>query len=311
MANCMASMYVLIFTLMLNKLKYNKSNFNMLNIILLIISLYMLGTRVASYFPVIILSATIIMLLVIKVLTKNKLDKLYLRKVLILLIVTLIILPIAPISHRSYDYKDNLNSEIDYNFDNVEDKLADYKKQYDSGIYNKDEIVKFMRENSFSFLVHIEFLDAYRIEDDLEFWINYFMTDREIRGDNRVIEKAIISRIKERNFETKHKLFGYTYTNTFGRGIIYERDLFAQYFYLGIIGVLLFLCPYVFICIYVGIMTLKNIKKVDFETTMLLMGVCITIVISILSGNSMEHFCVVIPLSIACGYMLKRVKKVY
>ena len=307
--NSLACSYVFVFILLLINLKKKNNKFNLVNIVLLVLSLYMLGSRVSSYFPLILLIATICISLFISLISKKKIDKKYLSKLAIITLITLIILPISPISQRSMNYEDNLTGYVD--FEKLENQIADYKAQFDSGKYNKDEIVKFIRDNHREFLINKSYLDSYKVEDDLEFWINYYMIDKSIRGDNRLIQKSIIERIKEKTFETKNMLFGYTYTNTFNNGIFYEKDFFAQYFYLGILGVLILLCPYVFICLYVGIKSLINIKKLDFETTMLLLGVVTVLFISMLSGNSIEQFVVTIPLGIACGYMLKRVKEVY
>ena len=76
-----------------------------------------------------------------------------------------------------------------------------------------------------------------------------------------------------------------------------------------LIQVLLF--PYVLVCLYTGIKSLISIRKIDFEITMLLLGIGAILFISLLSGNSIEQFIVSIPLAITSGYMLKKVKEVY
>ena len=57
--NSLACGYVFIFVLLLINLKKENNKFNLVNIVLLVLSLYMLGSRVSSYFPLILLVATI------------------------------------------------------------------------------------------------------------------------------------------------------------------------------------------------------------------------------------------------------------
>lgn len=307
--NCLASAYVLIFTLMLLKLKKNTNRYNFINIILLIISLFMLGSRVSSYFPLIILIMTLCIYLVINFIKKKKTEKNYVTSLVILIIITSLILPISPISKRSFELKDNMTGYVD--FDTLEKTMLKYKEEYESGSYDKNEIANYIRDHHQQFLINKAYLDSYKVEEDLEFWIDYYLIDKNIRGDNRLIQQSIIDRINEKTFNKTHLFFGYTYTGTYTNNIILERDFAAQYFYLGILGVLLLLVPYVLVCLYVGIKSLKNIRRLDFEITILLLGIGSILVISLLSGNSIEQFVVSIPLAITSGYMLKKVKEVY
>lgn len=307
--NCLASGYVLIFTLLLIRLKKENNKFNFINIVLLIISLFMLGSRVSSYFPLIILLITLCMYTVINFINKKKNDKKYILNLVILIIISSLILPVSPISKRSFELKDNLTGYVD--FETLEKEILSYKESYELGIYDKTEIANYIRENHQQFLVHRAYLDSYKVEEDLEFWINYYLVDKNIRGDNRLIQKSIIERINEKTFNSTHLLFGYTYTGTYSNGLILERDFAAQYFYLGLLGVLILLFPYVLVCLYTGIKSLISIRKIDFEITMLLLGIGAILFISLLSGNSIEQFIVSIPLAITSGYMLKKVKEVY
>lgn len=80
---------------------------------------------------------------------------------------------------------------------------------------------------------------------------------------NKIVEQMMLERVKEVNNDPMDMYFGLGYSRT---SHIYnlERDFIYQYYSLGIVGVIVFLGPYV--CILMLIMLIMLIKFKDRAT---------------------------------------------
>lgn len=262
------------------------------------IALYMFGTK-ATTFSVII--ELVIMLIVYIVCTLIKKDDKFLFKLIIpylaIVLAVMLIYPFTPaVSRSSFDseYKKELDEEYDQ------------KKEVEK-LNNSKSIKQYIAENYPYFSINEEFiLNSYSYKYDVEFWeklLNELGPSE--RMQNRIVEQMMLERVKEINNDPMDTYFGLGYSRT---SHIYnlERDFIYQYYSLGLVGVIVFLGPYV--CILMLIMFIMLIKFKDRATIQncaIVLGSGLTLFLAYYSGNVLDNLGIIIMLGAMLGYLLK------
>lgn len=259
------------------------------------IALYMFGTK-ATTFSVVIELVTMLAVYVFCTLIKKD-DKFSARLSIPLVAVILgafIIFPSTPaISRIAFD--------------------KEYQKEIDAGEDKKGEdiedIESYIAENYSELSIKEEFiLDSYNYKYDPDFWqeiLNELGPSQ--RMQNRIIEQRMLERVKEINNDPMDDYFGLGYTRTSN---IYnlERDFLYQYYSLGIIGVILFLGPYIgILLIAMALMIIKFKEKGTVLNCSFVLGIGLSLFLAYYSGNVMDNLRITILLAFVTGYLLREI----
>ena len=150
----------------------------------------------------------------------------------------------------------------------------------------------------------------YPYHEHEEFW--YYVA-KEVpyykRGGNRNAQTLITEDINS-NFKTKlSPLFGLGYSRFENAKIYMEKDFLVHYYTIGIIGIILFLSPYIIILVYKLYQILFVDRKLfNFYNIMLLAILTLPIGISFMSGHVVDELIVSLYIGFITGIILKNIK---
>lgn len=150
----------------------------------------------------------------------------------------------------------------------------------------------------------------YPYDEHEEFW--YYVA-KEVpyykRGGNRNAQTLITEDINS-NFKTKlSPLFGLGYSRFENAKIYMEKDFLVHYYTIGIIGIILFLSPYIIILVYKLCQILFVDRKLfNFYNVMLLANLFLPIAISFMSGHVVDELIVSLYMGFIAGIILKNIK---
>ena len=150
----------------------------------------------------------------------------------------------------------------------------------------------------------------YPYDEHEDFW--YYVA-KEVpyykRGGNRNAQTLITEDINS-NFKTKlSPLFGLGYSRFENAKIYMEKDFLVHHYTIGIIGIILFLSPYIIILIYkMYQMLFVDRKLFNFYNIMLLASLFLPIAISFMSGHVVDELIVSLYMGFIAGIILKNIK---
>ena len=181
-----------------------------------------------------------------------------------------------------------------------------------SQIYTIDKVKsekilnEFIEENYLDFSINPEFiLNSYPYENDPYFWYKIMKWSLMERTNFRMVERAMLERVKTINANPADDYLGITFTrmsNIFDL----ERDFLSHYYTLGLFGLCLFLFPYLIIFFLAVFMMLYHYKeKFTFRNVMLMLGVAITLFAAYYSGNCMDGLVVTLILGFVMGQLVE------
>ena len=251
---------------------------------------------------------------------------------MITLCVTL--LPVTPAINRTFvdnevinDYNNNKDGELINNeekMDEVNQQIKDKYNNESEGIAENEsieEILKkmsyedkkevlttFVEENYESYHINPHFiLNSYPYQYDPEFWYNIMTLPLEDRTNFRLVEEMMLKRVKEINDNKMDDYLGITFTRM-GNIFDLERDFLSHYYTLGIIGLILFLSPYVIIVLICMIKILLSMKNnLNLKNGCYLMGIGITLFAAAFTGNVMDGLIVTLILGFFVGQLINNV----
>ena len=181
-----------------------------------------------------------------------------------------------------------------------------------SQIYTIDKVKsekilnEFIEENYLDFSINPEFiLNSYPYENDPYFWYIIMKWSLMERTNFRMVERAMLERVKTINANPADDYLGITFTrmsNIFDL----ERDFLSHYYTLGLFGLCLFLFPYLIIFFLAVFMMLYHYKeKFTFRNVMLMLGIAITLFAAYYSGNCMDGLVVTLILGFVMGQLVE------
>ncbi len=200
------------------------------------------------------------------------------------------------------------------NFDELFTEEKDVTYVSKSQIYTIDKVKsekilnEFIEENYMDFSINPEFiLNSYPYENDPYFWYKIMKWSLMERTNFRMVERAMLERVKTINANPADDYLGITFTrmsNIFDL----ERDFLSHYYTLGLFGLCLFLFPYLIIFFLAVFMMLYYYKeKFTFRNVMLMLGVAITLFAAYYSGNCMDGLVVTLILGFVIGQLVEPV----
>lgn len=293
-ANQISALLILLLPIMLIIYTYQQNIKNLLIIILTLISMVMLGTKVALYGAIINI---IVYFLVLIVMTIIKKDRLFSKKIFVALGISILIIAIL------YDFSPVVNRpSLQENYGNEKEIVkVDVLKEYQKNNEN-NKVIEFIKNNYKLAKIKDEFiLQCYPYQYDPEFWIEVFEMPLIQRRDWRLLELKMHKRVMDLNDNTSDKWLGISFTRS-EHLFTLERDFVAQYYSMGILGVILLLGPYILITLACFIkMLLKFKEKFNLRNLITCFAVVFILGASINSGNVMDCLTITIILGFIIG----------
>ena len=318
MANQISATFLILLPLNIYIYFKDKKNLNLITIFLLIISMLMLGTRVASYgWLAIIFVMTIMYIFFEKIYLKNNLN---IKKILLLtlvLLINLVILKFSPVMNRVYITDDGESKSIkeeDLNelksfiskMDEKE-KSADSKKELEK---LRKEKIEYAKDKYELFQVDGTFIvDLYPYDGDVDFWLNEMTIPFKDRANHRQLKRDITKRVISVNNNKYDYVVGMSFTRMRNALIYMENDIFVHLYSIGIIGIMLFILPYVLVVLYAVYHMLKNKENFNYLNMTYILCIGLVFCAGILSGNVFDEWIVTLFLGFVCGLLLTNIVK--
>ena len=181
--------------------------------------------------------------------------------------------------------------------------------------YTKDKQIKIEDmtvEEYLPFLAINEefYTQLYPYDEHKEFW---YHVAKEVpyykRGGNRNAQTLITYDINSNFKNLTSPLFGLSYSRFRSAKIYMEKDFLVHYYTIGILGIVLLLCPYIIILIYKLIQIIFIDKKLfNFYNIMLLASLFLPIAVSFMSGHVVDELIVSLYIGFIAGFILKNIK---
>ena len=298
---------------------------NIINYITIFVSMYamfLVGTKVSTYgFFLALVGSIILYLMFVIIFKKIKFKKYTFYYLIGTLLLFLLVLPKSTIYLRMNVDKDlemeRLKMEV-YNKEalskmdkTLEEFVHENHLEEHNNLFNSKEdityqdylnimtfkeksdlIVPFLLDNYDNFSIMDDFIVFhYPYWVDPEMWYNVFHEDYGNRVNYRFLETTFLKRVKEVNNKKRDDYLGITYVRQ-GKIFTLEKDFLSHYYTLGIIGVILFLMPYVFIVIVLAIRELLRIKNINMKVIYYLFGIGLCLCAGFYSGNVMDSLMV-------------------
>lgn len=283
---------------------------NNICLILNFFAMFMLGTKVATLGMLICLIIMILCYFFFIIIKKER----FVLKPFIIIVVLIglwfVIYPYSPCYNRlnGNNNDNNKNNEVieDGKFNKFLLTLNSLS-EYDKINYSKT----FIKENYKYFGIRKDYMfKKYSYEYDPLFWIEMYNEDTFDKKDNRFIAEKVLQRIEQNNTNNKTgvKLFGEGYsrmTNT----IYLEKDFLSQYYTIGIIGILLFILPYILIPFISLFYILFNRKYFTFENISIIICIFASLAGAYFCGNTLDGLTWSIIYSFIYGYLISKLFK--
>ena len=280
---------------------------NSICLVLNFFAMFMLGTKVATLGVLICLISMVLCYLFFVIIKKER----FILKPLVIIVVLIglwfVIYPYSPCYNRlnGNNNDNNNNSEImeDGKFNKFMLTLNSLDEQ------NKISYSKaFISDNYKYFGIRKDYMfKKYSYEYDPLFWIEMYSEDTFDKKDNRFIAEKVLQRIEQNNTNNKLgvKLFGEGYsrmTNT----IYLEKDFVSQYYTIGIVGLILFVLPYILIPLVSFFYILFNRKYFTFENISIIVCIFASLCGAYFCGNTLDGLTWSIIYSFIYSYLISK-----
>ena len=298
--NELSSFFVLLFPLTMWISLKEKKNYYFVFVLLQMISMLLVGTRIAVYVEIILCIGTFFIWILEKVFNKEKIQK---TKIISLILVGLIFgifFINSPFLNRIKIGDGITNSytknDTDKDSSNVDEDLNSLSKiEYIEKKYSTEGIPEKLIYDTYNYLEHPDFW--IHVINDLDF---------SERNNSRKLKTLILQDIEQNKANSLDKFVG------IGEIPIYpERDYVAQYYYIGILGILLFLLPFIIIFLISGITNFIKLfgKKLDGFSFVLLLAFFFISATAYLAGHTLEPIYITSFIGLICGMLLSLLLK--
>lgn len=314
-ANQLSALLVLLLPMMFGIYTYDKSISNLVTILLTILSMIMIGTKVALYGAIIAIIVYIFMIIIAKLFKQEVVVN---KRIFVLIGSSVLLIGSlyakAPSINRGVverDYKsDTVKEETEESTNTeVKEKLnteeKEMKKESEEK-QTKQKLIKYVEDNFIEAKIKYDFITKhYPYQYDPEFWIEIMELPVNKRTDYRFLELKMHQRVMELNDNSNDKWFGISFTRT-EHLFTLERDFIYQYYSLGLVGVILFLGPYVSLSLTCFFKIIAKVReKFNVQYAMTCFGILFIQAVSVYSGNIMDALTITIILAFALGKLTK------
>lgn len=285
-ANQISGLMYILFPICLYSLTEKITKSRLVITFMTMLSMIMLGTRVASYGWALMIVMVIVLYLFFTVIKKIKFEGKKFGCLFVLLALGCLIMTHAPI----------VNTGTVYNEDEKLQKMKD-------GKVSTKKMLKYIGMNE------IYYEEIYPYEEHEDFW-EYVVYDVPAtqRVGNRNSQQLITDDVAATYETVLTSTFGIGYSRFINAYLYLEKDFVVQYHTIGIVGILLFLVPYIIIAGYYAFRKLKEKSFALFNSIMLAVLI-LPLCISYFSGHIVDELIITIYLGFIAGYLLSEGRK--
>ena len=277
------------------------------------LAMVMLGTRIAGLGMMAVYLLSIMIYCFFKILKKDKIITINFVICTIFLIFFIAIYKYIPASNRTFADSHNATISEKIKQSGADKKLLELKKEIktlDSKKEIKDKKIEYLKEFYGVYDLGKYFYDKiYPYEEDPDFWFMMLDVPYVDRNDNREIKSYITKRVFELNNNKLDYLVGFSYERPMNANCYMENDIVAQFYSLGIFGIIIFIFPYLGLVCYAFYKIMKNKKKFNALNCTYIVSIGLIYFIAILSGNVFDYWIVTLFLGFIMGLLLKEVKE--
>lgn len=293
-ANQIGGLLLILLSLLTYFVLEEQKPFDLTVLCMLILSSFAIGTRTSSLGVIIILIIMLLTFIVFKIIKKESFQKKEIAFSSIIVIFSLLVFTYAPIVNcNSNNYSCILHIGATINdISNKGEKLNDIE-------YDGSPICSFIEKTSTDSKY---FKKIYPCEENLDFWTSFVHDRIYTNMDNRLIETLIMHDVYKKVDTTKVNYFGMSRSRLLSAEFYLEKDIIVHYYTLGIVGLILFIFPYIICCAYIGIKSLIK-KTLSPYYISLILSVMLPIAISVLTGHILDELIVSIYLGFVLGYL--------
>ncbi len=269
-----------------------KKNYYFVIVLVQMIAMLLIGTRIAVYGEIGVLVAVFIIWLLDRMFSKSIIEKGKVIRICALAIIFSVFFLKSPFFHRiivgegvnnSYEKREEKEIELSKD-DNTENRIF-VKTNYMNSMIPEDMV-----------------LEKYDYIEHTEFWVHIIKDVDIAKRDNaRKLKTLILEDIKDCKNSKLDWWLG------IGEIPIYpERDYIAQKYYIGVIGVAIFLVPFVILALVSLIYNLIKLfgKKIDGEQIVVLFSLFIFIGTAYLAGHAIEPIYINSFIGMLSGFLL-------
>ncbi len=287
-----------------------KKNWYFVLLFIQMISMLLVGTRVAVYGEIILYIAVVCIWIFEKFLTKQPIEKVKIVYIILISALFLIFFCNSPFYNRIETGEGGKNAYVQLENKPLDDEreitniqVADNKEESD---IQREENIIYIEKNYKSQSIPQDIIeDVYNYKEHTDFWL-YVLNDVEFskRDNARKLKTLILEDIKNQKGDVLDSIVG------LGELPVYpEQDYIAQYYYIGIIGLIIFLIPFILILlisyIYYGIKILT--KKVEGLPIVLLVSLTFITIIAYLAGHVLEPVYINSCIALISGMLIKSI----
>ncbi len=294
-ANQIGGLLLILLSLLTYYVLEDKKTSDLIILCMLILSSFAIGTRTASLGVIVILVITFIVFILFKIIKKKSFNKREVTFSSIIAIFSLLVFTYAPIVNcTSNNYKCILHIGSTINdISNKGEKLNDIE-------YDGSPICSFIKKTSTDSKY---FKNIYPCEENINFWTSFVDNRTYTNMDNRLIETLIMHDVYSKIDTSKVNYFGMSRSRLLSAEFYLEKDIIVHYYTLGILGLIIFIFPYILCCAYIGIKSLIK-KTLSPYYISLILSIMLPIAISVLTGHILDELIVSIYLGFILGYLL-------
>lgn len=262
------------------------------------LAMLLISTRISVYGSILVLIASILMYIVYMLFNK-KIVKDKCIMIVVLVVLYGIFFTFSPFKNRIKVGDGGVNKYV-----NEEKKVPTLElSEFDN---TEDRI--FIKENFQKELIPYDMIDrVYSYLEHTDFWVHIIKdVNIEERNNSRKLKTFILSDIKENKNGRLDNWVG------IGEMPIYpERDYVTQYYCLGIIGILIFLIPFMVVLIISGCNELIRLlkKKMDILQISFLISLMLIFVTAYLAGHALEPVFINSFIGLITGMMVSNLYK--
>lgn len=306
--NQLGNLLIMLLPIMLY-ITIKRTNFlNCFTVFVQVFSCILIGTRISSFLWLAIVPCLIILMLFFSKIKKE----ISIKKSIYLFLIILIVfngylLSVSPTLTRETDYSAVVKENQIKN--NTMEKLNEFNESIKNSTDSQGQKEDFILNNYTQFDIQSAFLfDIYNYKYDPDFWFNIMNSPYSTYNNSRKLQFLIADRIFELNNKTLDKLVGIGFSTTRNGNLYTERDFYAHYYTLGILGSLLFvLLPVILLLICIAKILLKPKENLTFENTVYVMSLALIFVIALLSAHVLDELIVTIFIGFILGQLLRNI----
>lgn len=291
--NELSSLFALLLPVVVWIALKEKKNWYFGIVLIQMISMLLIGTRIAVYGAIAIPVVTIVIWLLDKFLNKQKIEKIKFVFLIVVAIIFGILFKASPFMNRIKAGEGTVNSYVSEN----REQGVELSEEDNT----PDRI--FVKSNYAEALIPYDILDrVYNYLEHTDFWV-HIINDVDItqRDNARKLKTLVLGDIEENKAGSLDKLVG------IGEIPIYpERDFVAQYYYIGILGLILFLVPFAIIIIISAVYNFIKFLNKQFNGIQVIMLFALVFIIgtAYLAGHVIEPIYINSFIALLTGMLL-------